>query len=402
VTWNPIDLRQLGDRPNVTVGLSGLGYPGRRHRWQGPPESAKTTVAYIVLLEEARQGRPVLVVDFEMGPHDARDRFRDLGATDSDLERVLFVEPETPASENTLDELVQEWQPTVVLFDSSAGAFDLHGLDDNKRADTERLARLLVDPLRDRDVASIVLDHVVKAQEQRGKWAIGSERKLGGVDVALSFDAKVPLSRGHTGLVRITVAKDRLGHLRRRPHLAELELRSDPDTHRITWAFKADNAPEGGDWRPTRLMEKVSRFLETTSSRPGDEVSRAEVERNVHGRGEFVRQAVDALIHDGYVAETAGPRRSRLIRSVRPFRADDLVPPRPDLVPDEVTYLSRDLVPRPPSLEGDAVADGDGDALAEYEAEVARLTAAAAAGHITDLEWKRGCRAAELLHRTGA
>ena len=47
----------------------------------------------------------MLLIDFEMGPWDARDRLREMGATDEELEHFFYVEPETPASEEIVDEL---------------------------------------------------------------------------------------------------------------------------------------------------------------------------------------------------------------------------------------------------------------------------------------------------------
>jgi hypothetical protein len=86
-------------------------------------------------------------------------------------------------------------------------------------------------------------------------------------------------------------------------------------------------------------MEKVSRWLETRS----DEVSRAEVERNITGTAKFVRIAIDELIHDGYAVETAGLRGSRLVRSVKPYRettSSDLVATSSDEVGEAAPLTS--------------------------------------------------------------
>ena len=95
----------------------------------------------------------------------------------------------------------------------------------------------MLDPFRALEVATITLDHVVKASELRGAFAIGSERKVGGADVHLGFEVVTPFGRGRTGLFRLATHKDRFGHLAR-PHAAELELRSDPDTFAVTWTLR--------------------------------------------------------------------------------------------------------------------------------------------------------------------
>ena len=339
--WEPIDLRYLGERPPIKLALEGLGYHGRRHGWSGPPESAKTTVAYIVLLEEARRAQRVMVVDFEMGPYDARDRFRDLGATDDDLEHLLFVEPDTPAGERTVGELVDRWQPTIVLFDSAAGAFDIQGLDDNRRQDTERLARAMVDPLRDRGIASITLDHVTKNPDGRGKYAIGSERKLGGTDVSLGFETKVPFSRGKTGVITVTVHKDRFGHLPR-PRLADIELASDPETHSIAWAWKKPQSDgETDTFQPTILMGRVSNYLATQP----EPVSINTVEGAVRGKSrDWIRKAIEALIHGDYIAETKGARGARMLTLTRPYTTSpDLAGTSPGEDTRDLAYLAHPL-----------------------------------------------------------
>jgi hypothetical protein len=140
------------------------------------------------------------------------------------------------------------------------GAFHASGLDDNKRQDVEAFAAQWVTPLWQAGVGTVVLDHVTKAAEGRGKYAIGSERKVGQVDVHLGLEAVgTPLTRGGSGLVKVRVHKDRPGFLLR-PCAAEIVLSSEPDTHRISFEIRApaDVAQgSGGDFRPTNLMEKV-------------------------------------------------------------------------------------------------------------------------------------------------
>src|SRR5205807_1588098 len=108
-----------------------------------------------------------------------------------------------------------------VIIDAAAGAYDLQGLDDNKRKDVEEFMALWIEPFRLREVATIVIDHVTKSRDGRGKFAIGSERKIGSADVHLGFETVQPVRRGADGLYRVLVHKDRLGHLHR-PQAADL------------------------------------------------------------------------------------------------------------------------------------------------------------------------------------
>jgi hypothetical protein len=251
-----------------------------------------------------------------MGQWDARDRLREMGATDDELGHVFYIEPETPASKEIVEDLVTTWTFSLVVIDAAAGAYSLQALDDNKRADVETFARIYVHSFWLREVATIVVDHVTKKANSRGAFAIGSERKVGGADVHLGFEIPLPIKRGGRGLYKIVTHKDRFGHLNR-PRAADLELRSDPDTHAISWTFRQpEPTTETTAWQPTHLMEKVSRFLE----KQADEVTRGRVETGVVGTAKFVRLALDALITDGYVEETAGIRGSRPVRSLKPYR----------------------------------------------------------------------------------
>ena len=65
-------------------------------------------------------------------------------------------------------------------------------------------------------------------------------------------------------------------------------------------------------------MEKVSRYVEAHV--PEERPSRTAVEEAVTGKGAYVRKAIDVLVAEGYLEETAGPRRTRFLTSLEPFR----------------------------------------------------------------------------------
>jgi hypothetical protein len=250
---------------------------------------------------------------------------------------------------------------TLVIIDAAAGAYDASGLDDNKRADAQKFARTWVDALWKRGITVVLLDHVTKNSETRGKFAIGSERKLGSVDVHLGLHAVKQLHRGADGLIRVTTHKDRGGHLER-PTAAELDLHSDPETHRITWTFRpAAATAESPDatWKPTALMEKVSRYLELQS----DAVSRSQISRDVTGKREYVLSAIDHLIADGHAAETDGPRKARLVVSLTSYR--DQPAPVPDPFPTHSQERDDDQFPVPLPLGG----NGNGSSAAQNDLE---------------------------------
>lgn len=355
-SWLPRRMSVVANQPPPEPTLGGLGlvYPGKRHVFSGPPESVKTVAAYIVALCVVRAGGTALVIDFEMGAHDAKRRFVELGASEEELEAVLYLEPDTKATSADIESLVG-LEPDLVVIDAAVGAFVLQGLDDNQRKDVEEWAQLWIEPFRRAEIATITVDHVTKNSEVRGAYAIGSERKLGGADVHLGFTTVRAISRGDHGLYRVVTHKDRPG-FHKRGHLCDLKVTSDPITHAIEWEFVAAQVvDEEHPFRPTVLMEKVSRFLErqmepvTTNTITGADL----------GKDDYVREALRILADEGFIAVADGPRRSRLYESRMAYREDS----------DEVETTASPLRPTASREPGEATASrvptpfrGDADA----------------------------------------
>lgn len=313
-SWQPIDLTDPQYKiPPAPPDLLGLIYTGRRHLVSGPPESTKTVFAYICALQALRDGWKVAIIDFEMGATAAVLLLTELGATEDEVRAIHYVEPNEPpqgAMQHMIDAGIQ-----LVIVDASASAFEIMGLDDNSRKDVERFARTWINPFWKAGVTTMLIDHVTKDTETRGKFTIGSERKLGSTDIHLNLEAVKSLSRGSSAIIKVHAHKDRPGFLTR-PTATVLELSSDHN-HQITWTTKDANPtdPEG-DFRPTKLMERVSRHLEQLE----EPASMTSLENDVQGKGEYIRQAAEALVHDGYATEQPGPKKARLFSSISPYR----------------------------------------------------------------------------------
>lgn len=361
VNWLRRDLTDpLLRVPPEPPAIEGLVYRKKRHVLSGPQESAKTLVAYWLLLQAHRQGNQVAIVDFEMGDVAASQLLIDLGASTDELAAIYYTEPEGPPTDHDLAEILDQ-NTRYALIDAAAGAYDTSGLDDMSRKDAERFARLWIRPLWRNNIGTLVLDHVTKDPKSRGKYAIGSERKTGQADVHLGFDALKPLSRGGNGLVRVTVHKDRPGFLAR-PTVAMVDLTSHPDTHALTVTLRdAHPVDDSGEFRPTIYMERVSRELQ----KHPDSRSRNEIEEGVKGKRNYVRDAIDWLVRDGYVGEEIGARGARLYHMLKPYTKppDDLAPTSPRPRPGEVPVTSPHLAPpRPPLTGGEGEVGGHGKA----------------------------------------
>jgi hypothetical protein len=322
-SWAPLNLANLESREarHPDLGGSGMLYPGLRHLLSGEPESGKTFLARAVALDLRRANKGVVWVDLEgVDEYAAEEQFRCLGATDDDLSQLAYISPAEPiGTEGVADSIAETlalYKPALVVFDAFVGLLDLHGLDGWKSADVEHAYRLVVGPWRAQGAAVLIIDHVVKAKGDRGRFASGSERKLGAVDVHLGLDNVKPFGRGRQGRSKILVHKDRAGWLHR-PRLGDFILESDDDGCNITWEIEPpadDTAESGTGFRPTVLMERVSIYMETL----GEPASRKQIETAVTGKGEWIRHAIDVLLAEGHL--TDAPGRGKPVVHAKPFR----------------------------------------------------------------------------------
>jgi hypothetical protein len=272
----------------------------------------------------------------------------------------------------------------LTVIDAYSGLLGVHDHDPNSERDIERVNRHVVDVFRDAGSTVLLLDHVVKARDNRSRYSSGNGRKLAEVEVHLGLERVEHFSRGTTGLARIRNHKDRLGGLAH-PLVGELHLASDAATGAVTWELRPPAtgvAPvEQLGFRPTGLMERASRYLELQP----EPVSQRSIVTNVTGKDEYLRLAISCLAAEGFVTASPGPRNSELIQSVRPYREEDdrvpaephngavpnRVPVSPDRVPTASQDAPTDCVPRPLPIRQDA------DAVMGHPADADRLEALA-------------------------
>jgi AAA domain len=333
VDWGPIlDDDAPDNRPTVLTRTDGhaLLYRGRVNSLIGEPESSKSWIALVATAEQVALGSHVLIIDFEDVAATTRDRLRDLGITDTQISALIhFVQPTEPITAGTsqadIDAIVTEHRPVLIIIDGVTEAMAMHGLDLRDNNDIVAFLDLLARPLARTGACVVMLDHVVKASGERGKWAIGGQAKIAGVDGAvIRLEVVKAFGRGRDGLVVAKISKDRVGHLRAiavgKDRIALMRFTADPDGGlAIDIEAPEDTTGADGQWRPTFLMERVSRALEASFEPMNRQEALDAVKGNTNQKG----AALAALIAEECVTvETVG--RERLHKSVKQFRqADD-------------------------------------------------------------------------------
>ena len=124
-----------------------------------------------------------------------------------------------------------------------------------------------------------------------------------------------------TGRIKITVSKDRCGHVRRYEGsgrvIGVLELQSYPDGG-VSASLEAPLPATQGPFRPTLIMEQMSKAIQ---DKPGMGVR--ELRAAVTGKNDIKDLAVEILITEGYITVEPGPNRQKRHLHKAPFSAND-------------------------------------------------------------------------------
>ncbi|MFD2792563.1 bifunctional DNA primase/polymerase [Promicromonospora vindobonensis] len=378
-SWQPIDLGPYLDgtwtpaEPTMLVRTDGIAllYPGLVHDFHGESESGKSLVIQAEAAARVQANQTVLYVDFESDAGQVTARMLAFGCTPDELRtHFTYVRPEM--SPHAMAEL-EAWATllarpfTLAVLDGVTDALGQFGAASKENDDIAAWHRAVPRTLATRTGAAVVLvDHVVKATEGRGRFAIGGQTKMAAIDGASYLvEVEKPLGKGLAGTVVMRIGKDRPGSIRpqcgtwragdRTQEAARITIDSTAGNGTILVTVEPPSDRVGdekgdGPFRPTGLMERISRLLESMR----EPVSLTKLQGLLRADGTkaksaMIAEAVNLLVNTEHVTEESGPRNARLLRSSAAYRQrtdpesdayvaplDGLIAADPDRSPEEV------------------------------------------------------------------
>jgi KaiC/GvpD/RAD55 family RecA-like ATPase len=211
--------RRISEGVEPPATLTERTYAAKIHAINAEAGSGKTLYALWEALQVIRRKHHVMYLDNENGPNSISERLEDLGADPDTIDESFryYRSPEVSLEQETLENLfaeVDHVQPSLVIFDSLPDFLAMCGLDENNAGDVTQFIVRVLQPLKDRGIATMILDHVTKSPESRGRYARGSGAKLGKVDVSYTLTQPVPFDRERVGELKLQLHKDRDAYLR--------------------------------------------------------------------------------------------------------------------------------------------------------------------------------------------
>jgi hypothetical protein len=339
-TWSEIKLgpvmRGLADgtyqRLQPTIGLRADGmalfYLGCVNALHGESGDGKSFAALFICAQEIALRHHAFYIDMEDHADGFAERLMDLGA-DPDVVDMYFhyfnpAEPYGKAARKRLLGQIRQSDATVVVIDSTGESMGLEDGDANVDEDYQAWVRLLPRPMADLGPAVVCLDQPPKARnkpKEERLFASGTQRKramITGAGYVIETAKGQEMGKGHIGAAELVCSKDKRGNYRTSDVVATFVLDATVSPYRVELEVPEPLLrPEGGGFRPTKKMEQISRYVEANPDLP-----KGEVETAIRGDTKTTRLSFALLITEGYFAQP-GPGKAHLLRSLKPYRADD-------------------------------------------------------------------------------
>lgn len=354
-TWLFLDLSQLAQGvelpPQPTVyereDGQGLFYRGCVNDIHGEPGTGKSLIAQTACAQELTAGRHVIYLDYEDRARNIVRRLLLLGVpANAIVERFHYVNPQAsnnnPASRQGWEQTLQYASTaSLCVVDGVTASLTFSGCESNDSDDVVAWFNSLPRRIARMGAAVVLVDHVVKTKDNRGRYASGSMQKLAQIDgISYSVTVEKPLGKGLKGVIVMRSGKDRIGDIEEKcaPGWSEGHLReaarvtidsTDPERMRVHVGIPnrmphADGKP-AEPFRPTGLMERLSRIIEDNPMDPTQtEVFEQAKNDGSSARTPTMRRALKTLVDEGFLSSRVGERNRIYYHSLKPYRqADD-------------------------------------------------------------------------------
>ena len=356
-SWQFEDLAQLASGielpPTPTVFQredgQGLFYRGAVNDLHGEPGCGKSMIAQIATAQELKADRDVIYIDYEDSARNVVKRLLLLGVSGEQIIGHLhYVRPSAkPSSPTSLggwrETLDYADTATLAIIDGVTSCLAYAGLDSNSGDDIAAWYNTMPRLISACGPAVVLIDHVVKSKDNRGRYAGGSMQKLALIDgISYSVDMTKPVGKGVKGTIVIKSGKDRISEIEEHcavswssngSHLREaarIEINStDPKLMRVTIARpnmmpSDETTRQRGLERPTGLMEKISRIIENAPEEPNQtEIIELLKDDGSSARKTTVLTAINRLLEGGWISNRSGRNNRNIYASVRPYRQMD-------------------------------------------------------------------------------
>ena len=227
-SWKPIPLKDYFDglfqAPTATIlkrsDGHGLIYTGRVHSIYGESESGKSWVAQIATAEMLKDDKKVIYIDFESDAIDIVNRLKSLGVSRANLlQYFTYIRPDGPrdATDPYWQAILEPQSAELIIIDGVTESLTMWGGETKDNDAITRWMRIFPRTVATASGAAVVLiDHITKNAETRGRFAIGGQAKLATIDgAAYLVEPLEAIAPGRTGTITMRVTKDRPGFIRK-------------------------------------------------------------------------------------------------------------------------------------------------------------------------------------------
>ncbi len=291
-SWEPVDLTAVlnGEftRPEPTLGMRADGqymlYPGKEHAIASEPECGKTWWVLLQMKAVLANGGRVVYLDFEDDEGTIIPRALDIGIPKEELNGSTFryIRPDEQPQVGIVTKLCTfpDGPADLVILDGMTEGLGLLGLSALDQEAIVQWRRVFVKPAMRLGSATLTTDHVVKDASARGRYAIGAQHKLAGLNgVMFIMTSVTPFGKGFAGSSKVIITKDRNGSLRQhglaedspgQTHIGTLKLSpgsGQKDTNKQQWTFTVPERERSTErttvTQTPGLPEKDHKYLES-------------------------------------------------------------------------------------------------------------------------------------------